>query len=106
MPTQYLLQVQMRAEGELVAVACCLVVVVAAMQVASHLTHIIEGEVIALVQQLGPGAAPVAGHPFGFAGKSLGSLCTAAAYKCKQGQRSQCLDAFALFHPFASSFSY
>ncbi|MCY1460994.1 hypothetical protein D9M71_786040 [compost metagenome] len=96
----------MRAEGELVAVTCGLVVVVAAVQVASYLADVVEGEVIALFQQLGAGTAPVASHPLGFAGKSLGSLHAAATDDGEQGQRAQCADAFALFHPFASSFSY
>ncbi|MNH29687.1 hypothetical protein D3C79_899370 [compost metagenome] len=76
----------MRAEGELVAVTCGLVVVVAAVQVASYLAYVVEGEVIALFQQLGAGTAPVAGHPFRLAGEGLGGLRPAAANHGKQGQ--------------------
>ncbi|MNH16964.1 hypothetical protein D3C79_766160 [compost metagenome] len=91
MPAEDFLQVQVRAEGELVAVARGLVVVVATVQVTGNLTDIIEGEVIALFQQLGAGAAPVAGHPLRFAGKSLGSLRAAASghrQRCEQGERT------------------
>ncbi|MNH31799.1 hypothetical protein D3C79_921970 [compost metagenome] len=94
----------MCTKGELVAVACSLVVVVATVQVAGYLADVVEGEVVTLLQQLGTGAAPIAGHPLRFAGKSLGSLRAAAADNGEQSQRAQCPDAFALFHPFASSF--
>ncbi len=73
-PAEDLLQVQVRTQGELVAVAGGLVVVVATVEVAGHFANVIDGEVVAFFQQLGAGAAPITGHPFRLAGESFGSL--------------------------------
>lgn len=46
-PAQNLLQIQVRAQAELIAVARRTVVVIAAMQVGTHFADIVEGEGVA-----------------------------------------------------------
>ncbi|MNS97466.1 hypothetical protein D3C72_1318000 [compost metagenome] len=79
-PAEDLLQVQVRAEGELAAVACRLVVVITAVQVSAHFAGVTEGEVVAAFSQLRAGAAPIAEHPWRVTGEHrsrLGSRCQA-----------------------------
>ena len=73
-PPQNLLQVQVRAQAELVAVARGAVVVITAMQVGAYLAHVIEGEGVAFLLQLATGAIPVTEHPFGIAVESRGRV--------------------------------
>ncbi|MCY1175738.1 hypothetical protein D9M73_159870 [compost metagenome] len=73
-PAEDLLQVQVRAEGELAAVARRLVVVITAVQVGAHLAGVTEGEVVAAFSQLRAGAAPIAEHPWRVAGEHRGGL--------------------------------
>ncbi|KPX38410.1 Uncharacterized protein ALO70_05746 [Pseudomonas amygdali pv. eriobotryae] len=63
LPAESLLQIDFHAQRELVAVAAGLVVVVTALDVAGHLGNVFQREVIALVEQFGTLAVPVAGHP-------------------------------------------
>ena len=61
-PAEDLLQVQVRAQAELVAVARSAVVVVAAVQVAAHFAGVIEFEVVAFFREFGARAVPVTEH--------------------------------------------
>ena len=82
-PTPQLLQVQGHAQAELVAVARGLVMVVTAMQVGADFTDVIGLDVDALLDQFGPLAAPVAGHPFRIGTERFVRVDTA----CPQAQR-------------------
>ncbi|MNJ22932.1 hypothetical protein D3C77_173090 [compost metagenome] len=78
-PAEDFLQVQVRAQGELAAVAGGLVVVIAAVEVGAHLAGVAEGEVVAAFSQLRAGAAPIAKHPWRVAGE----------HRCGLGTRGQ-----------------
>ncbi|MNO73308.1 hypothetical protein D3C76_642700 [compost metagenome] len=102
-PAKDLLQVQVAAEGELVAVARGAVVVVATMQVAAHLAGVAEGEVVAFFQQFAAGATPVAEHPRGVAGEHFAG----AGGGCQGTEGEADVTGFRqLEHEIALSFDY
>ncbi|MNM98179.1 hypothetical protein D3C81_1107030 [compost metagenome] len=110
-PAKDLLQVQVGAEGELVAVARGLVVVITAMQVGAHLAGVTEGEVVAAFSQLRAGTAPIAKHPWRVAGEHRRGL--GAGREAGDGQtRKQCpggggkAETINLRHEIALSFDY
>ena len=84
LPAEDLLQIHVHAQGELVGVASGLVVVIAAIEVGRRLADVLQLEVVALLQQLGALAAPVAEHPFRVRGERLGGV-----RRAPQAQRSK-----------------
>ncbi|MNT34276.1 hypothetical protein D3C72_1702480 [compost metagenome] len=89
------MQIQRGPQAELVAVACSLVIVEAAIEVCANFTNVVDFDVDALLQQFGTGTAPVAGHPLRLRGKGIGSLRPAVDPEGRQQtQRKQWLDAF------------
>nr|WP_263473319.1 hypothetical protein [Pseudomonas aeruginosa] len=74
LPAEDLLQVHVHAQSELVGVAPGLVVVIAAVEVGRRLADVLQLEVVALLQQLGALAAPVAEHPFRVRRERLGGV--------------------------------
>ena len=63
-PAQDFLQIQVRAQAELIAVTRGAVMVVAAVQVGADFAHVVEREAVALLFQCGTRAVPIAEHPF------------------------------------------
>ena len=73
-PAQDLLQVQVRAQAELVAVARRAVMVIAAVQVGADFAYIVEGKGVTLLFQFATGTTPIAEHPLGVSVKGGGRL--------------------------------
>ncbi|MNQ75873.1 hypothetical protein D3C85_906810 [compost metagenome] len=91
------MQVQVAAEGELVAVARGAVLVVAAVQVTAHFAGVVDFEVVTLFRQFAACAVPVTEHPrrlaiegrggMGAGGEAQGGEATEQAQGISAGNR-------------------
>ena len=93
-PTQDLLQIQVRAQAELVAVARRTIMVIAAVQVGADFAYVVEGKGVTLLFQFTTGTAPIAEHPFGVGVKSGGRL-----HASSQAQSGNAADQSQSFLP-------
>ncbi|MNP16571.1 hypothetical protein D3C76_1089720 [compost metagenome] len=82
-PAEQFLQVQRRPQAELVTVACGLVIVETAIEVAAHFTDVVHLDVDALLDQPGPLTTPIARHPFGIGAERISRVHATGQHHCR-----------------------